>query len=310
MENCRVGRDPPDEPLQARVVFELRHRSRVASHAIFYHDGVGGVFGDFPCHRVPRTLVRRKEERNAEEAADGVNIKRRTATDGVLFYCHLNVIGVRRTRAAGIQQYALANRTRDRVVLYDGGDCIVVGDFDRRTIEASCSPNDRDAEQCGVLHRVALDVGIKDIVRTVAAREKQRSDLTIRDDANPGVVFQGVVTNCHRHVVVGAVVQPRPDRDTGAVIARDRVTEQVRCYLVAGRSKPANHGNPGDIARVLIAGDEVVLDGDVSAIVGGSPIPAKGQDARSHIVLHPVAADLGGQVVMGRHARGKGRKKS
>ena len=76
-------------------------------------------------------MVGWQKKRDAQKATDGMNIRRRTTADGVLFYRNLNAIGVRHPGAAGTQQQALANSTRDRVVCYDGSDLIGVRHFER-----------------------------------------------------------------------------------------------------------------------------------------------------------------------------------
>ena len=79
-----------------------------------------------------------------------------------------------------------------------------------------------------------------------------------------------------------AVILTRPDSDAVAVIGGERIVEEGGGDLIVGRrEKAAQEDNPGRAARITVAGDEVVLDRYVEAIVGGPVV------IRVGVVEHP-----------------------
>ena len=75
---------------------------------------------------------------------------------------------------------------------------------------------------------------------------------------------------CYLDPVLGAVLLPSPNSDAGAVIVGERVVEEGGGDLIVRRGgKAAEDDNPGRAARITVAGDEVVLDRHLEAIVGG-----------------------------------------
>ncbi len=170
-----------------------------------------------------------------------MNIRSGAATDRVLPDCDIDIIVVRLSKAARCQLHALTRSAGDRVVRHQGGDLIVVSDFVQRAIDAAKPPVDPEAERKGILHRVALNASIQGIARTIAAGGKQRPDRAKGEDANSGIILQGVATDLHLDMVMGAVIDPNADSEAVAVIVGDCIVEdegnKVMIRRVTGASR-------------------------------------------------------------------------
>jgi len=81
--------------LLTRDILGLGHSGYVPGHPIVDHHVRRCVLADLALHFVPGPLVGSKVVRNAKKATDGINIRPRTATDGVLLNGNLNFIGIR-----------------------------------------------------------------------------------------------------------------------------------------------------------------------------------------------------------------------